>query len=106
MEVVYADIRARLKDLPAAIGLGQPISHRLDHMQSGVRSQIAIEIFVEELETLHGQAYGRPPGKLLAELRMLVDGERVTQVVDGNRRFDLVRPLPDVWKSRTTMQRR
>ncbi|RIX46211.1 MAG: efflux RND transporter permease subunit [Rhodocyclales bacterium GT-UBC] len=56
MAEVQADIRARLANLPAAIGIGQPISHRIDHMLSGVRSQIAIKLFGEDLDTLRGQA--------------------------------------------------
>jgi heavy-metal exporter, HME family len=56
MDAVSADIRARLINLPAAVAIGQPISHRIDHMLSGVRSQIAIKIFGEDLDTLRGQA--------------------------------------------------
>lgn len=56
MDEINADIRSRLINLPAAIGIGQPISHRIDHMLSGVRSQIAIKIFGEDLDTLRGQA--------------------------------------------------
>ncbi|WP_367068666.1 efflux RND transporter permease subunit [Oryzisolibacter sp. LB2S] len=56
MAEVQADIRARLAPLPAAISMGQPISHRIDHMLSGVRSQIAIKLFGEDLDTLRGQA--------------------------------------------------
>jgi HME family heavy-metal exporter len=56
MAEVQADIRARLAPLPAAVSMGQPISHRIDHMLSGVRSQIAIKLFGEDLDTLRGQA--------------------------------------------------
>ncbi len=56
MDEIRADIRARLINLPAAVEIGQPISHRIDHMLSGVRSQIAIKIFGEDLDTLRGQA--------------------------------------------------
>ncbi|QPF76114.1 efflux RND transporter permease subunit [Roseateles sp. DAIF2] len=56
MDEIQADIRTRLVNLPAAIAIGQPISHRIDHMLSGVRSQIAIRIFGEDLDQLRGQA--------------------------------------------------
>ncbi len=56
MTKIQADIRSRLVNLPAAVAIGQPISHRIDHMLSGVRSQIAIKVFGEDLDTLRGQA--------------------------------------------------
>jgi HME family heavy-metal exporter len=137
MDEISADIRARLINLPAAIAIGQPISHRIDHMLSGVRSQIAIKIFGDDLDTLRGQAdllrgrlagipgiadleiekqvlapqikvridyaaaaqYGVPTPQILATLQSLVEGEKVTQVVEGSRRFALVVRLPEPARS-------
>ena len=137
MEAITGDIRARLAPLPAAVGIGQPISHRIDHMLSGVRSQIAIKIFGEDLDALRAQAdalrsrlagipgladleiekqvlapqikvrvdaaaaarYGVPTPQVLAALQNLVEGERVTQIVEGNRRFALVVRLPETARS-------
>ncbi len=56
MDAVRAEIRARLANLPAAIEVGQPISHRIDHMLSGVRAPIAIKLFGEDLDALRSQA--------------------------------------------------
>jgi HME family heavy-metal exporter len=137
MDEISADIRARLVNLPASIGIGQPISHRIDHMLSGVRSQIAIKIFGDDLDTLRGQAdllqsklaavpgiadleiekqvlapqikvrvdyaaaaqYGVPTPQILATLQSLVEGEKVTQIVEGSRRFALVVRLPESARS-------
>ncbi len=51
-EEIVQDIRTKLAVLPVATNIGQPISHRLDHMLSGVRAQIALKIYGEDLDTL------------------------------------------------------
>ena len=132
-DAVYADIRQRLANLPGSLNLGQPISHRIDHMLSGVRAQVAVKIFGDDLETLRASAaalegllagipgvadlevekqvlapqikvsldfdavarYGLSPGALLRDLQRMVEGGKVAQIIDGNRRFDLMVRLPE-----------
>jgi len=55
-EAVMAQIRAQLSLVPAQVAIGQPISHRLDHLLSGVRAQIALKIYGDDTDTLRGLA--------------------------------------------------
>jgi HME family heavy-metal exporter len=136
---ILADIRATLSALPVAVNIGQPISHRLDHMLSGVRAQIALKIYGEDLETLRRLAettrdrlsavpglvdlqiekqvlipqlriridyeraahYGMTPAAVTNALEALSNGRRVSQIVEGNRRFDVVMRLSDQDRSTT-----
>ncbi|WGZ96147.1 MAG: efflux RND transporter permease subunit [Candidatus Thiothrix putei] len=132
-DAVLADIRSRLAVIPAAINIGQPISHRLDHLLSGVRAQIALKVFGDDTDTLRSlatdlqtrlaaipgvvdlqlekqvripqlqvrvdynkvQQYGVTPASINQALETLANGATVAQVLDNNRRADVVIRLQD-----------
>ena len=132
-DAVLQDIRDHLSTLPAVVNVGQPISHRLDHILSGVRAQIALKVYGDDLDTLRAlatqlrdrlavisgiadlqiekavlipqlkvrldyekaAAYGVTPAAVLKALETLLGGEKLAQVIEGSRRFDLVVRLPD-----------
>jgi HME family heavy-metal exporter len=53
---IVADIRARLAVLPLSVNVGQPIAHRLDHMLTGIRSELAVKIFGDDLDSMRKTA--------------------------------------------------
>lgn len=128
-DAVVADIRKQLRNLAGvSVSIGQPISHRLDHLLSGVRAQVAVKIFGEDLTELRGlaaqvkeameqvpgavdvqverqvlvpqltirlnraalQRYGMQTGEVARDLEVLYGGKVVSQIIDGQKTFDLV----------------
>ncbi|MDR6773771.1 efflux RND transporter permease subunit [Azospirillum sp. BE72] len=88
---VLADVRARLAALPVSVNIGQPISHRLDHMLSGVRAQIALKVYGEDLDTLRSlagqlqQKLAGVPGLVDLQIEKQVRIPQVQVVVDYER---------------------
>ncbi|TNE59508.1 MAG: efflux RND transporter permease subunit [Bacteroidetes bacterium] len=56
-EAFMTDVREKLKGITGVnITIGQPIGHRLDHMLSGTRANIAIKLFGNDLQRLYALA--------------------------------------------------
>jgi cobalt-zinc-cadmium resistance protein CzcA len=54
---IEEQVRRRLAQVPGiAFGLSQPIAMRVDELVSGVRSQVAVKLFGDDLETLRVKA--------------------------------------------------
>jgi cobalt-zinc-cadmium resistance protein CzcA len=54
---IEKQVRKRLEQVPGiAFGLSQPIAMRVDELVSGVRSQVAVKLFGDDLDVLRGKA--------------------------------------------------
>lgn len=128
-DVVLAEVRDMLSEIPGVIfNIGQPISHRLDHIMSGIRAQIAVKIFGPDLDLLRDTAddvgvamskipgvvdlqvepqvrvpqvrvqidraacarQGLTPAEVAETLETALQGSTVSQILEGQRTFDLV----------------
>ena len=131
---LFEVVRKRLNTIPGlTVSVGQPISHRLDHMVTGIESEIAIKISGPDLSRLRqfgkqveqivqripgtadvrleqqrnvpqvnvrtnrqaSAAYGVTPMSLNRQLKTALGGRHVQEVIDGNRRFDVVVRFPE-----------
>jgi CzcA family heavy metal efflux pump len=129
-----AEVREKLAEVSGVnITIGQPIGHRIDHMLSGTRANIAIKIFGPDLNRLFALSnqikaeiqdvpglvdlsveqlveipqvqiranrallnhYGISIGEFNEFVDVAFAGERVSEIYEGNRSFDLVLRLDD-----------
>lgn len=71
-EDFFEEVRHKLSVVPGVnITLGQPIAHRIDHMLSGTRSNIAIKIFGDHLGRLY--AVGKEVERLVKPINGITD---------------------------------
>jgi Cu/Ag efflux pump CusA len=142
---ILADIREKLAVVPGvSVNVGQPISHRLDHLQSGVRAQIAVKLFGDDLSVLRSKAeelrnvmqtvegatdvqiekqvlipqvrfnidraraaqYGLSPGEITETLETALNGRRVSEAIEGARRYDVVVRFDDASRNSLDALRR
>lgn len=77
---ILDDIREKLGQIPGIVmNVGQPISHRLDHLLSGVRAQIAVKIFGPGLDQL--RLYAAEAEAAMKGITGLVDLQTEKQVL-------------------------
>jgi CzcA family heavy metal efflux pump len=129
-----ANVRQTLAGIPGiAATVGQPLGHRIDHMLSGTRANIAIKLFGTDLNRMFAignqikgeisgieglvdvnvdqqvdipqiqmkanrdmlAAYGIPVGSFNEFIDVAFGGEKLADIYEGQRRFDLVLKLND-----------
>ncbi len=96
--VVLQEIREKIDSVgDVYVNLGQPISHRLDHLLSGVRAQIAVKVFgpdLNELRRIGGEVFDVLNGTqgivdLQAEPLVLIPQLKIAIDRDGSNRYGL-----------------
>jgi len=134
-----ADVRNKLSGVSGVnITIGQPIGHRIDHMLSGTRANIAIKIFGNDLNKLFTLSneikakiqnveglvdlsveqqveipqiqikakrdllnqYGITIGQFNEFVDVAFAGEKVSEIYEGNKTFDLILRFDDANKGK------
>jgi Cu/Ag efflux pump CusA len=117
-EKVIEEIRDKVTSIPGVqVNIGQPISHRLDHIMSGVRAQIAVKAFGEDLRKLREFSHdlldtiGQVPGVVdlqaepqveISQIRLQIKRQEAARY--GLSPGDLAELLQTAYKGRTVSQ--
>jgi len=71
-DVVLEEIREKTTLMPGMnVSIGQPISHRIDHMLSGTRANVAVKVFGDDLMVL--RSLGKQVQAAMTGIRGVVD---------------------------------
>jgi Cu/Ag efflux pump CusA len=90
-EEFLAALRRELSVIPGlVVSIGQPISHRIDHMLSGTRASIAVKIFGPDLQRL--RQLGEEVRREMESIRGVVDLSLEQQMDVPTLRVQLERP--------------
>ncbi|MDI9335300.1 MAG: efflux RND transporter permease subunit [Cytophagales bacterium] len=68
-----------------------------------VERQVLIPQIRVQVDYTRAAQLGIAPPVLLAQLQMMIEGEKITQVIEGTRRFNLVLRLPDSQRNPTSL---
>lgn len=117
-KIVLQEIREKIEKVgDVYVNLGQPISHRLDHLLSGVRAQLAVKVFgpdLGELRKIGGEIYDAlqsikgvvdlqtEPLVLIPQLKIAIDREASAQ--KGLRTGTLTEDLETALNGETVTQ--
>jgi HME family heavy-metal exporter len=144
-EEILAEIREELSHVPGiAVSVEQPLSHLISHMLSGIKAQIGIKLYGDDLNILRRTAdqmkvaiadvpgvkdlvveqqteipqlqieldraklaaAGISPDYVNEFIETAMNGRTVSEVVQGQRKFDLVVRLDDDYRQDTEKLRR
>ena len=136
-EEVLDEIREKLADIPGiVVSVEQPLAHLISHMLSGVKAQVAIKLYGDDLDVLRRTAeemkvaisevegvkdlqvepqvtipqmrieidgyqlkqYGLTRADITEFVETAMNGQVVSEVLDGQRKFDLMVRLDEPYR--------